>query len=112
MTEYNIPGKMERILLDFLWYLKIANRRLNYLIPDITNREKLDLEKLEQFINHFSFNNLSSGRARGVANEVSHYRKGVAGDWRNHFNENHKEHFKEIYGDLLVKLQYEASNEW
>jgi hypothetical protein len=54
----------------------------------------------------------TSGRAPGTEDPRSHYRKGVAGDWRNYFQPEHKQRFKELYGDILVRLQYEPNGSW
>lgn len=40
------------------------------------------------------------------------FRKGQAGDWRNHFTDDHSEAFKEVAGDLLVRLGYEKDADW
>ena len=40
------------------------------------------------------------------------FRKGKPGDWREHFSEANKGRFKEIAGDLLVRLGYEDSDQW
>jgi len=40
------------------------------------------------------------------------FRKGVVGDWRNHFTDEHKRLFKESAGDLLIQLGYEQNNDW
>jgi hypothetical protein len=40
------------------------------------------------------------------------FRKGVVGDWRTHFTEEHKRLFKETAGDLLIQLGYEQNNDW
>jgi quinol monooxygenase YgiN len=40
------------------------------------------------------------------------FRKGVVGDWREHFTTEHKRLFKESAGDLLVQLGYEKNNDW
>lgn len=40
------------------------------------------------------------------------FRSGKTGGWREHFTEKHKELFKDIAGDLLVKLGYEENNDW
>lgn len=40
------------------------------------------------------------------------FRSGKTGGWRNYFTEEHKTLFKEIAGDLLVKLGYEENNDW
>ena len=40
------------------------------------------------------------------------FRSGKVGGWREHFTEEHKKLFKDITGDLLVRLGYEKSNDW
>ena len=40
------------------------------------------------------------------------FRKGKAGGWREHFSESHKQMFKDITGDLLVRLGYETDDNW
>jgi hypothetical protein len=51
-------------------------------------------------------------RKRGDEDRRSHFRKGVHGDWRNHFDDRLRAEFKERTGSLLVDLGYEASNAW
>ena len=59
----------------------------------------------------YSFKKLS-GREQGVGDLKSHYRKGIAGDWKNYFAEEHKKAFKEVAGQLLVDLGYEKDLNW
>ncbi len=40
------------------------------------------------------------------------FRSGKTGGWRKHFSNEHKTLFKEIAGDLLVRLGYEENNDW
>jgi sulfotransferase 6B1 len=40
------------------------------------------------------------------------FRSGKTGGWREHFTDEHKDLFKDVAGDLLVKLGYEKSNDW
>lgn len=40
------------------------------------------------------------------------FRSGKTGGWREHFTGEHKELFKEVAGDLLVRLGYEKDNDW
>jgi hypothetical protein len=40
------------------------------------------------------------------------FRSGKAGGWRSQFNPQHKMIFKEISGDLLIRLGYEKDNDW
>jgi hypothetical protein len=40
------------------------------------------------------------------------FRSGKTGGWKDHFTEEHKKLFKDVAGDLLVKLGYEKNNNW
>ena len=40
------------------------------------------------------------------------FRSGKTGGWREHFTDEHKDLFKDVTGDLLVKLGYEESMDW
>ena len=40
------------------------------------------------------------------------FRSGRTGEWRKHFTEGHKRIFKDVAGDLLVKLGYEKDGNW
>ena len=40
------------------------------------------------------------------------FRSGKTGGWREHFTEGHKELFKDVAGDLLIRLGYEVNNDW
>jgi sulfotransferase 6B1 len=40
------------------------------------------------------------------------FRSGKTGDWREHFTDEHKKLFKDMTGDLLVRLGYEKDNDW
>ena len=54
-----------------------------------------------------------SSLTKAIQPERSHtFRSGKTGGWREHFNDEHKKLFKEVAGDLLVRLGYETSNDW
>lgn len=59
-----------------------------------------------------SFERLAAGRKPGQEDTNSHYRKGVAGDWVNHFTDRHKRAFKDRYGTLLQTLGYAENSDW
>ena len=40
------------------------------------------------------------------------FRSGKTGEWKKHFTEEHREVFKNVAGDLLVRLGYEKDNDW
>ncbi|HXF86592.1 MAG TPA: sulfotransferase domain-containing protein [Anaerolineales bacterium] len=40
------------------------------------------------------------------------FRSGKTGEWKKYFTEEHKRIFKDVAGDLLIRLGYEKSNDW
>jgi hypothetical protein len=40
------------------------------------------------------------------------FRSGKTGEWKKHFTDEHKKIFKEVAGDLLIRLGYERDNDW
>ena len=75
---------------------------------------KLDVSKevLHKAIINCRFQMLSGGRLPGVERRDMHYRKGIAGDWENHFTAKVKKTFKRRYGKLLVRAGYETDLKW
>ena len=58
-----------------------------------------------------SFQSMSGGRKRGEEVSHAHIRKGVAGDWKQHFTPEDARQFDAIAGDLLIKLGYETNRD-
>ncbi|MDY7013813.1 MAG: sulfotransferase domain-containing protein [Cyanobacteriota bacterium] len=122
--------------LDIFDYLQLIDKRSSYVtlterwkellaltvskIQQVTfgqdfinfSSRKMSGEKLCTIVYQHDFRQKSKGRKPGEENVKSHYRKGVAGDWKNHFNEQHIELFKKNYKGLLVKLGYEDDENW
>ncbi|HEX2995254.1 MAG TPA: sulfotransferase domain-containing protein [Anaerolineales bacterium] len=40
------------------------------------------------------------------------FRSGKTGEWKKYFTEEHKQTFKDVAGDLLIRLGYEKDNRW
>ena len=53
-----------------------------------------------------------TGRARGIEDVNSHLRKGITGDWKNHFSNRIKDEFKTMYGAVLIETGYETDFNW
>jgi hypothetical protein len=51
-------------------------------------------------------------RQPGQENRFSHWRKGISGDWKNHFNREMGQCFEETFPGLLADLNYEPSTDW
>lgn len=56
--------------------------------------------------------NLLDATSFGNKSRGAFFRKGIAGDWRNHFTTENAALFHELAGDELIKLGYAASPEW
>ena len=67
---------------------------------------------LAQCVEPNRFESKSGGRDPGQADPGAFVRKGVAGDWKNHFREQDKELFRSIAGDALMELGYVESMDW
>jgi len=64
-----------------------------------------------QIAQRFSFKN-KSRRNKGTVNKKSHLRSGRTGEWRELFTDRQKDKFKELFGDILIRLGYETNNDW
>ncbi len=73
--------------------------------------EPIDQWRLETTIEKFSMSR-QTGRKRGHEDVTQHIRKGVAGDWLNHFSREAAEMFNDFAGDTLVMLGYEKDKNW
>lgn len=74
------------------------------------------LETVRAVVQHLGLS-LTNGQVRNIAQNAFSttartFRKGIIGDWRNHFTEKHKKQFKETAGEALIKMGYEDDFEW
>ena len=72
---------------------------------------KPDESLLRQIAEKYSFKNLSK-RNPGQENKHSFLRKGIAGDWKNHFSREARQVFHKFAGRELIKLGYEVDDSW
>jgi hypothetical protein len=84
-------GEFRRILDWLGWY-----------VPD---------EVLYAVVEKLSFKT-RSGRSPGETDIFSHYRRGVEGDWRNHFSRENGRLWELLYPGFLTKIGYENSDDW
>jgi hypothetical protein len=66
-------------------------------------------DELATLLSRYSFSRMRSDRER--SGQVSHYRKGKPGDWRNHFDDDIYEAFAAATGDLVELLGYPAPDQ-
>lgn len=65
-----------------------------------------DEQTVQRCVDEASFSSLSGGRSVGEEDRGSHFRKGVVGDWTNHFDDEAARRFNNSAGDLLRELDY------
>ena len=85
---------------------------LNVALNHGLRYRSLAIVDVPAIVDRHRFSRKAGGRERGVEDAHNHYRKGVAGDWRNHFEPVHVEYFKRNYNDLLLRLGYETDPHW
>ena len=69
-------------------------------------------ERFREVVEANQFEKLSAGRQRGAEDVKSHERKGISGDWKNHFTDKVKSEFKRKYGQILIDTGYETDLSW
>ncbi|WP_157054119.1 sulfotransferase domain-containing protein [Ruegeria sp. 6PALISEP08] len=92
--------------------MRLVGSHIRNRFPRKRARDFIYFSELMQITQDNSFSKKSKGRKRGEENAGHHYRKGVAGDWRNYFEDRHIDLFKERYNDCLLKLGYEEDEDW
>ena len=69
-------------------------------------------ERLREAVRQYRFENWTGGRPRGQEDQLSHERKGIAGDWRNYFTAKVAAEFKYRFGSVLIATGYERDFNW
>jgi hypothetical protein len=120
-TIKGVPGLIQNIRASYESYLAWFDQPgvLTISFEDLVNRRK---ESLTRMISHLDRNNftihLEKTAAFDVLNQAmspersSTFRSGRSGGWSEYFSKSNIGLFKEMTGDLLVKLGYEASENW
>ena len=67
---------------------------------------RIPAAQLRAVLEDNAFSKLTKGRERGIEDVTAHLRKGVAGDWKNHFTPAVKKKFRETTGTLVEQLGY------
>ena len=67
---------------------------------------------VQAIVDAHSFESMSGGRKQGQKSNASFYRKGVSGDWQNHFTEPVAQLFKRQGEGFWVEQDYETDSNW
>jgi hypothetical protein len=98
-----VPLSYESLLEDALGTLAAA-------IP-IHSGRPIETARLAATVHKYSFEQ-QTGRKAGTEERGAILRKGVAGDWRNHFTREAGAAFDRHFGETLVRLGYESDRTW
>lgn len=99
---------------NYLWVTTTSNIQRKIFKEEFLSfqLQTIPYDRVLGIVYENDFQKKTRGRAIGEENVKSHYRKGVAGDWKNHFKQEHIDYFKHNYNDLLIKLGYEVNDHW
>jgi hypothetical protein len=67
---------------------------------------RIPASQLHAVLKENAFSKLTKGRERGTEDITSHLRKGMPGDWKNHFTPALERRFREATGSLVEDLGY------
>lgn len=105
-----LPVKYEDLYANPVLQFTIILRHLLIELNEKMVRSVVSRNRFERLVIGKRF--WKDQRAAGQEDTSSHFRKGITGDWQNYFNARHKQCFKELAGDWLVKLGYEDDSSW
>jgi hypothetical protein len=97
--------KFEQLVKDPFGSIKQIGKEMTLELPsDVSilaacDRQSFAVKKKE-------LKNASKPLALGKYTNVHHMRKGIAGDWRNHFTEKHKRMAQTFFGKMMIELGY------
>jgi hypothetical protein len=110
IKEWHEPGRPN---ISYLSYEQLLESPMQTLTDALlTFLPEVDENRLIQAINRYTFLNMS-GRQPGEEDRADMVRrKGVAGDWKNHFTPEAAEVFDHYAGDVLIDLGYVSDRNW
>lgn len=94
--------KYEELSTEPMTYLMKSTQWLNMNIEEVI---------INRAIERFNFKR-QSGRKKGSESSDEFLRKGIVGDWKNHFTRESAEVFNFYAGDALIKAGYEKDKKW
>ena len=101
-TETPLFKYEELLQRDAETFVDLLLHRFGHAIPQ---------SRIEKVIAENRFENVF-GRKLGVEDTASHGRRGLPGDWKNHFTPRVAARFRERFGPILIATGYEKDHQW
>ena len=104
-------GRDGVVYLSYEQLLNDAPGTMTRVIQEMTG-EIPDPWLVSQTTEKYDMRRQTGGRNSGEEDRSSFIRKGIAGDWVNHFTRDTGKIFHSLAGDALIALGYEADSDW
>jgi hypothetical protein len=96
--------RYEELKTDYIETLKRIRSFLQ--LANLATETEVKCKYVDNFRQQDKFTSVLRG------DNMDFYRKGVVGDWKNYFTEEHIKTVKRVVGPLLLKLRYETDQNW
>lgn len=109
----HVQGWMNKPSVSLVKYEDLLTKPievLQYIHRELKGSE-IDENIVHNIVERYSFKSMS-GRKSGDENLKSFLRKGISGDWQNHFNKEAADIFNEYAGTVLFDTGYEQDKNW
>ena len=123
--KYTIDVLQERGVFEAQrsWMIQEPTENVKvFRFEDLTNNSLIFLERLFEFLQveiqgndvkaldkRYHFKKLSRSKPEmKYSGKTDHYRKGISGDWKNHFDGDVKDYFDQVSGELIEILGYSS----
>lgn len=117
LTQSWLNGCFDQVVVRYEDLLNNPQEQFQRVLDYL--RVNLPADLLKAIIARNQFERLSGGRKfwkqarkQGQEDPHSHFRKGIIGDWKNYLKPQHINRFKQVAGDKLIGLGYEANLDW
>lgn len=117
LTQSWLNGCFDQVVVRYEDLLNNPQEQFQRVLDHL--RVNLPADLLKAIIARNQFERLSGGRKfwkqarkQGQEDPHSHFRKGIIGDWKNYLKPQHINRFKQVAGDKLIELGYEANLDW
>ena len=110
LRSYYASDNPNVVLLRYEDLMQDGPNTLGRVMSELTG-EEADADRVRESLDRFSFER-QAGRRRGDERRSNFLRKGLVGDWTNHFTRSAAEAFDRSCGDMLIRAGYETDRSW